>query len=89
MTFSEELKRKRQRAKMSLREAARATKGAVSFVMLFRYERGAGLDGMSLHHARAIAKLYGWEISDMTRQIARQVKGAKKVKEREHVQNTG
>lgn len=73
MPFSAELKERRTKAGLSLREAVakmRERGANLSFSMLSRYERGRGLDVMSLHHARAISRLFRWSMGEMTKKIA-------------------
>lgn len=75
--FSKELRERREKMDMSLREASERTKGQVSYAMLHRYEHGQGLDGMSVHHLRAISKLFRWNMGDMTKKIAAEQGGAR------------
>lgn len=71
--FSAELRERRYKARMSLREAAREMDGALSFSMLNRYERGIGLGVMNINHARAISKLFRWSIAEILRKIEEEV----------------
>jgi len=80
--FSQELRKKREKAGLTLRAAAKATRGALSYPMLYRYEVGMGLEGMSLRHARALSRLYEWDLDDINKKIARQVKAGRKAKEK-------
>jgi transcriptional regulator with XRE-family HTH domain len=73
MGFSAELRERRYAADLSLREATKRMRdrgATLSFSMLCRYEKGVGLDSMSLHHLRAISKLYRWSLADISKKIA-------------------
>lgn len=73
MIFSKELRDRRQKKGMSLREAEKRTNHAISYSMLSRYERGLRLDRMSVRHAQAISKLFLWNFKDMSEKIALEV----------------
>lgn len=77
MTFSHELRRRRKKMNLSLREAAKQM-GALSHSQLGRYERGICLMEMSAEKAEALAKFFEWDAGDMLRKMQRQTRKQKK-----------
>lgn len=74
--FSTELRERRVKAEMTLRQASNRISqigSKLSFSMLWRYEKGLGLDCMGFHHLRAISKLYRWSLADISKKIAEEV----------------
>ena len=65
--FSNNLRVRRKKRKLSLRDVAKAT--GVSYAALSRLERGLGLMEMSAGRAQVLAKFFGWDIKEMLRLI--------------------
>lgn len=67
MTFSAELRQRRTKMKLSLREAAKGS--GISHAMLSRFERGVGLMEMSADKAAILADFFRWKLGDMMRKM--------------------
>lgn len=67
MTFSAELRSRRTKMKLSLREAAKGS--GISHAMLSRFERGIGLMEMSAEKTAILADFFRWNLRDMLRKM--------------------
>ncbi len=76
MKFSSELKRRRLKRNLSLREASEAM-GKLSYSALFRFESGIGLMKMQSEKANAIAEFYSWPIKMMISSMKQEAKRKK------------
>lgn len=63
MKFSAELRQRRTKKHLSLREAAKET--GISYAMLSRFERGVGLMEMSAEKAQVLADFFRWNLKNM------------------------
>lgn len=63
--FSQELRQRRTKMKLTLRQVAKKTK--ISFAALSRYERGIGLMEMSAGRAKVLAEFFRWNVKQMIR----------------------
>lgn len=63
MGFSAELKQRRTKMSLNLREAAKGC--GISYAMLSRFERGIGLMEMSAEKVEALAVFFRWNLKDM------------------------
>lgn len=71
--FSTELKQRRKKMRLSLREAAKGC--GISHAMLFRFERGIGLMEMSAEKVEALAEFFRWRLQDMMRKMHNEARG--------------
>jgi len=81
MTFSEELKQRRTKMRLTLRDAAKGIK-KISFAQLARYERGIGLMEMSAGNTQALADFFRWDLRKMLRAMREQAAQQQKQKEK-------
>jgi transcriptional regulator with XRE-family HTH domain len=90
MSFSEELRKKREALGLSIRAVEKGTKGVVSDSALCRYENGMGLLDMRFEHAQAISRFFDWDLSDMGRKLGREgAEWKEKLHGREKKEKTG
>ena len=66
-SFSTELRSRRTKMKLSLREAAKGC--GISHAMLSRFERGVGLMEMSAEKAATLADFFRWNLRDLMRKM--------------------
>lgn len=70
MKFSQELQKRREEKGLTLRDAAQRI--GFSFSQLWNYEHGMRVLQMSMEHARAISKFYGWDLGEMGKKIGKE-----------------
>lgn len=72
MLFSQELRERRTKMRLSVRKAAKGL--GISFAALSRYERGIGLMEMSAGTAKRLADFFRWNLKNMMRQMHKEAK---------------
>lgn len=76
MRFSAELKQRRMKKQLTMREAAKET--GISLTSISRFERGIGLMEMSAEKAQVLADFFRWNLKEMMRKMKTEAQRCKK-----------